>query len=172
MGDVYIFEAPPQLNPQNQSKQVVTHKHQIELMSMLLALLNTSVKHNKGLQGKAVNGHFENRVFYLKNRVPARLFKTLIGFEKVSAVSTIVGLLKKDPKVLKTLPCGLIFFDSDLTAKFFSLTPSHKELQAQALMLAVAFMDLCVNKNKNSCATLTEFSKNYSKSEQVQGLNL
>lgn len=101
-----------------------------------------------------------------------RLFKTLIGFEKVSAVSTIVGLLKKDPKVLKTLPCGLISFDSDLSTKFFSLTPSHKELQAQALMLAVTFMDLCVNKNKNSCATLIEYSKNYSKSEQAQGLSL
>lgn len=96
----------------------------------------------------------------------------MIGFEKVSAVSTIVGLLKKDPKVLKTLPCGFMSFESDLITKFFSLTPSNKELQAQAFMLAVAFMDLCVNKNKNSCATLTEFTKNYSKTEQAQSVSL
>ncbi|KAL1502316.1 hypothetical protein ABEB36_007481 [Hypothenemus hampei] len=78
-GDVYIFEAPPNLSPQSQTKPslISTHHQHVELQAMLLALLNTSITHNQALQDKSNetrrgNKIFENRVFYLKNKVASR----------------------------------------------------------------------------------------------------
>ncbi|XP_066258817.1 uncharacterized protein [Euwallacea similis] len=153
LGDVYIFEAQPSLNPQNNPNKVFTHNHQVEIMSMLLALLNTSVKHNQTLQNEG--NKFENRVFYLKNRLPARLFNTLMGYEKVSAIPKIIGMLKGDTEVMHSLPCTGVSIDNSLTQYFKSENSMNKELLSQALMLGISFMDLCVYKNKKSFEALT-----------------
>lgn len=75
-GDVYIFEAPPHINPQTSQGIMSAHTQQIELIAMLLALLNTSVKHNQGLQKRLTQHNssqsVQNRVFYVRSKVPAR----------------------------------------------------------------------------------------------------
>ncbi|XP_066148967.1 uncharacterized protein [Euwallacea fornicatus] len=153
LGDVYVFEAQPSLNPQNNPSKVFTHNHQVEIMSMLLALLNTSVKHNQALQNE--KGIFENRVFYLKNKLPARLFNTLMGYEKVSAIPTIIGMIKRDTKLMESLPYTCVSIDNSLIQYFKSENSTNKELLAQALMLGISFMDLCVYKNKKSFEAVT-----------------
>ncbi|CAG9768167.1 unnamed protein product [Ceutorhynchus assimilis] len=149
--DAYIIEAPPTLGPQSQTKQgiVSAHNHQVELISMLLALLNTSAKHNNGLEKS-----LENKVFFLRSKIAARLFSTLIGYEKVSAISVITGIVNKDSKVIDSLPCTPIDFDPKLNLAFSNRSSFDKELLAQALMLVASFMDLCIHRNSKCIEAL------------------
>ncbi|ERL83574.1 hypothetical protein D910_01691 [Dendroctonus ponderosae] len=155
-GDLYIFEAPPILSPQNLTKHgvVATHNQHVELQSMLLTLLNTSEVHNKFLEtiadDKFYSRELPNVVFYLKNKVAARLFKTLIGYEKVSAITAITGIVKDDAGIVTLLPCSPVKFDCNVYTAFLNQSSANKELLAQALMLAVSFMDLCIYKNVDS----------------------
>ncbi|XP_050302134.1 transcription elongation factor, mitochondrial isoform X2 [Anthonomus grandis grandis] len=86
--DVYIFEKSNSLSPQSKTKplMVSSHSQHLELLSMLMALLNSSSIHNP--ESNLINNPptIENKVFYLKNKMTARLFGTLIGSERVSAI--------------------------------------------------------------------------------------
>lgn len=70
-GDLYIFEAPPSLNPVGGQKQSIqlSYAQNLELVSMLLALINTSSKHNLDLLRE---DQLLNRVYFLRSKLPAR----------------------------------------------------------------------------------------------------
>lgn len=157
-GDVYIFETINNLAPQAQAKQtsLATYNQKIELISMLLALINTSVIHNTSLQKLGDDDRLQtidNRVFFLRSNIPARLFGTLIGSERVSSVTAINRLLKAD-LLDSHLPYTPVLFDGTLKKTFFNQTSTKKELLAQALMLGVSFMDLYIRKKLQSCDAL------------------
>lgn len=82
------------------------------------------------------------------------MFKTLIGHEKVSAISAITGIVEQNPEALQSLPCSPVAFAADLQDNFFNQSPTKKELLAQALMLGISFMDLCIYRNANSFQAL------------------
>lgn len=158
-GDVYIFETNPSLSPQSQTQfsAVSAYTQQLELNAMLLTLLNTSVTHNATLQNPkddASQKQIENRVFYLKSRIPARLFNTLVGQEKVSAITIIEELLKNGDGPGSSLPTTPVTVEQRLKISFNSQPPAKKELLGQALMLIISFMDLCVYKNPVSIAAM------------------
>ncbi|XP_030760677.1 transcription elongation factor, mitochondrial [Sitophilus oryzae] len=158
--DLYVFESAQSLNLQNQSKpsMVSTYNQQMELLAMLLALLNTSMVHNPlGIKEGSTN--VENRVFYLKSRVAARLFKTLIGSEKVSPVVKIGEFIRMKNKS-EIFCCTPMNIDDSYVLKFDKEVSKSKELLSQALMLGCAFMDLCVYKNPDSIETLNSFRRN------------
>ncbi|XP_056631786.1 transcription elongation factor, mitochondrial [Diorhabda sublineata] len=162
--DVYIFETSPSMGPQNQTS-ASAYSQQLELSAMLFTLLNTSVHHNVTLRN--VNDtntpsptSIENRVFYLKSRLSARLFSTLVGQEKVAAVTTINELLNDNVETSEaSLPCTKIMVEQQLKAAFDSQTPVNKELLGQALMLVITFMDLCVYKNPAALDAVFSVSK-------------
>ncbi|XP_044272006.1 uncharacterized protein LOC123015953 [Tribolium madens] len=135
-GDAYIFEGNSSMG-QKQSSAVPPYTQQLELCSMLLALINTSSNHNKISQ---------NSVYFLRSKLPARMFKTLVGNECVSCTSVILQLLGDSPDDF-TLPCSSITFEEKLKSDYLVQSPAHKELLGQALMLVIAFMDLCIRKN-------------------------
>lgn len=64
-GDVYIFESAVSINSINQ-KQAAAFPlmHNIELTSMLLALINTSSEMNNTIN--------DNKVYFLRSKLPAR----------------------------------------------------------------------------------------------------
>lgn len=73
-GDVYIFE-----NTNNGSNSLQTGKgvllstQQLELTSMLIALINTSPKHNNSFQRQQNSKNIvSNKVYFLKSKLPAR----------------------------------------------------------------------------------------------------
>ncbi|XP_050517269.1 transcription elongation factor, mitochondrial [Diabrotica virgifera virgifera] len=160
--DVYVFESSPSMGPQASTSVSLasSYNQQLELNAMLLALLNTSVNHNITLQSVTNRDNpstttIENRVFYLKSRISARLFKTLVGQEKVAAVTTINQLLQSNEDLENSsLPCTPITVEQQLKNAFSSQSPANKELLGQALMLVITFMDLCIYKNPCSLATV------------------
>ncbi|CAG9854471.1 unnamed protein product [Phyllotreta striolata] len=153
-GDLYIFETHPKLSPsgQTQNSAISAYAQQIELNAMLMALLNTNENRNvtlekwpKDNEKDKKNCLIENRVFYLKSRTPARLFKTLVGQERVSAISIIQQLLDNNDNF--SLPCTPVAVEPKLKTLFNAQISTNKELLGQALMLIISFMDLCVYKN-------------------------
>ncbi|KRT83004.1 hypothetical protein AMK59_3023, partial [Oryctes borbonicus] len=73
--DIYILESKQISGP---NKNPTYSPQQLELTSMLIALLNTSPKHTLEHRGPTTD-HYPNKIYYLKNRLPARLFGALIG---------------------------------------------------------------------------------------------
>lgn len=68
---MYILETPMSNGLQNSKSSVSTH--QMELTAMLLALINTSLKHNVAEIDAVQNkDNCNNKVYYLKSRLPAR----------------------------------------------------------------------------------------------------
>ncbi|KAG5898064.1 hypothetical protein JTB14_001770 [Gonioctena quinquepunctata] len=163
--DVYIFEMNPSLSPtsQTQTAAVSSYTQQLELTSMLVALLNTSINHNVTLQNinadRPPQKSIENRIFHMRSRIPARLFRTLVGKEKVSAVTTVTQLVENNCDEQSVLPCTPITVEPNLRNAFISHSPSDKELLGQALLLVVSFMDICVHRNPVSMKAVS-VSKN------------
>lgn len=62
-GDAYVFES---VNSGIQKQSNVIYNLQLELTSMLLALINTSPTHNKNYE------ELWNCVYFLKSKIPAR----------------------------------------------------------------------------------------------------
>ncbi|XP_076264115.1 uncharacterized protein LOC143198657 [Rhynchophorus ferrugineus] len=157
--DVYVFETLPVLNMQNKSKPstVYSHNQQTEILSMLLALLNTSKVHNKDLcvgTSEDSRPKIENKVFYIRSYIPARLFKTFIGSEKVSSTVTVSEFLIPTFTRSVNLCCTPVTLTSDLKEMYMKQGSVGKELLSQAVMLGCAFMDLCIYKNQDTLKAL------------------
>lgn len=155
-GEVYIFESSPNISPQSsqQATTLTTYNQQMELTSMLLALINTSPKHS-AFQPDDVE-HYTNSVHHLRANLSARLFRTLMGSERVSSTTIITNLLENARNNTKcTLPCTPIRMEEHMQEQYYSQTPVFRELLGQALLVIITFMDLCVYKNPASLAAVT-----------------
>ncbi|KAL3275312.1 hypothetical protein HHI36_020079 [Cryptolaemus montrouzieri] len=149
VGEVFVFEALPRLGLQGQGQigPLTTYLQQVEFNSMLLALLNTSQTHNiKKL---------ENIVYHLKTKLPARLFQTWVGTEKVTAITTVNALLRGENE----LPCTPVDVDEQIKIKFEGQSSIRKEILSQSLLLSIAFLDLCVYKNPVSLRAIAPSKK-------------
>ncbi|XP_017771178.1 PREDICTED: transcription elongation factor, mitochondrial isoform X2 [Nicrophorus vespilloides] len=150
IGEVYVMESSQSAGPQNSNmKQAPTYTQQIELSSMLLALLNTNNKHAINM-GTQENPSYENNVYYLRSNLPARMFRTFVGNERVSTTGIVKQLLDKDD----SLPCSTVEFQDNLKEYYFSQSASRKDLLGQSLMLVITFMNLCIYRNPNSLAAI------------------
>ncbi|KAK9695126.1 hypothetical protein QE152_g33063 [Popillia japonica] len=68
--DVYILESKQSTGPNRNQSKATPYTHQLELTSMLIALLNTY--HECDLSNKATpENPYPNKVYYLRNRLPA-----------------------------------------------------------------------------------------------------
>lgn len=85
-----------------------------------------------------------------------RLFRTLVGTERVAALDIVTQLIENT----STAPCTPVQVDSQIRGNYMSQSPADKELLGQALMLIISFMDLCIYKNSSSIAALTPNRKN------------
>lgn len=84
-----------------------------------------------------------------------RLFGTLVGQERVSAVKIITELLNNSSSTDPTLPYSSVTLEEDLKLQFLAYAAVSKELLGQPLMLAVTFMDICVKKNPAAIKAVT-----------------
>ncbi|KAK5640444.1 hypothetical protein RI129_011255 [Pyrocoelia pectoralis] len=159
LADFYVFEAPMYIAHIG-NKQTIVHNEHLELLSMLLALLNTSRKHNTQLTEENV----PNCVYYLRSNLSARLFRTLMGSERVSTTPAVNNLLGIGTIADVTPKISLIFCE-ELKEKYLSQNGINRELLGQALLLIVTFMEICVHKNVESLAAVTQGKKNGNKNQ-------
>lgn len=77
-----------------------------------------------------------------------RLFKTLVGNERVSAATTVSNILEN--VIPEKLVYSPIQVTDELKYRYKDQTPITKEVLGQALLLTMAFMDICIYQNPNS----------------------
>ncbi|KAF5272742.1 hypothetical protein FQA39_LY07769 [Lamprigera yunnana] len=147
--DVYIFETPPSRSPLS-IKQSTFHNYSLEIQSMLLALINT------GPHNLQISSNTDNCVHYLKSNLTARLFRTLMGTEKVSSSLTVNNLLESNGS--EELCCKLDI-DNRFKVEYNLQSAIGQELLGQALLLIVTFAEICVNKNSACLALLSRNKK-------------
>ncbi|KAI4470706.1 hypothetical protein MML48_1g09237 [Holotrichia oblita] len=145
--DVYILESKQSTGPNRNQSKATPYTHQLELTSMLIALLNTH--HECNLNNNATPADlYPNRVYYLRNRLPARLFGALVGTERVSIENTILSIISGATNT--SLPCSRLTIDPVLIDNYYKCLKGYKDLLGQALLLVITFMELCVYNNPES----------------------
>lgn len=157
--DLYIFEATTGISILNKNHSSITasYMQQLELSSMMLTLLNTSSKHNVTLIENETPLDITNRVYFLKSKLPARLFQTLIGNEKVSTISGVTKLL--DISQCSELPCLPVTCDTKIKEYFSYQSSIYKEIMGQSLMLIVTFINICIHQNPISLKAVNFYKK-------------
>ncbi|KAK9871488.1 hypothetical protein WA026_012861 [Henosepilachna vigintioctopunctata] len=151
-GDIYIFEGSPGIGIKCQGLvgPMIAYTQQVMLSSMLLTLLNTSAKHNR--LNNTGTGKIENVIYFLKAQLPARLFQTWVGTEKVSAIKTVEQLFNNTELNLAYSP---VHINQSLKEKFNKQSSLYQELMSQSLLLGITFLDLCVYKNPVSIQAIS-----------------
>jgi hypothetical protein len=107
---------------------------------------------------------YQHRVFFLRSRLPARLFGILVGAERVSAQTVVLDILSEAQKnstiepARRNLTAGRytpINVSQDLTESYLKRTSVEKESLCWALLLTIAFMDLIIHQNPRSLKTVS-----------------
>nr|CAD7195998.1 unnamed protein product [Timema douglasi] len=169
-GDVYVMEDKLAVKPSGQQSHVssVIHLQGYQLSAMLLTLLNLR-EHKETLLSPQVNfdqspgdpspsewslTHL-HKVYYLRSRVTARLFQTIVGSERVSAQSMVQDILTCQGALTHFTP---VTFPESLKKEYLTHESVDKELLCLALLLAMSFMDLVVHRRSDSFAFLNRHS--------------
>ncbi|KDR14455.1 uncharacterized protein LOC110834504 isoform X2 [Zootermopsis nevadensis] len=130
-----------------------------QLTAMFVALLN-----NSPLSLKESQSEYQHRVFFLRSRLPARLFGILVGAERVSAQTVVLDILSEAQKNSTTEPArrnlttsrySPINVNQDLIESYLKRTSVEKENLCWALLLTITFMDLIIHQNPRSLKTIT-----------------
>ncbi|PSN30256.1 hypothetical protein C0J52_24071 [Blattella germanica] len=148
-GDVYVLEDKTTsiMSTQQQASAISINLQNTQLTAMFVALLNGDLKslENEPLQ-------YDHRVFFLRSRLPARLFRTLIGTERVSAQTVVLELLSANE--ISTLDSNSVLNEhspisvsDSLKEAYLNRNSMEKESLCWALLLIMTFMDLAVHEN-------------------------
>ena len=141
-GDAYIFE-DVQTSNQPAQQQITSLSVQLQrsqLSAMMLAILDTTGDPN----GNPCEPRNNHRVHYLRSRTPARLFRTLVGSERVSAQATVMDILGRGSNSVTPVHYTPITVEQGLREMFERKRSVEKEKLCHALLLTMAFMDLVV----------------------------
>lgn len=87
-----------------------------------------------------------------------RLFKLLVGYERVSAIEVITELLESNVGTCN-LPCMPIAVNIEVRNSFKEHSTLNKELLGQALLVVVTFMNLFVYDNSKSWSVILSRNK-------------
>ena len=90
-------------------------------------------------------------MFFLRSRLPARLFKTIVGSESVSAQSLVLDIISQETG---SYDCSPISVSDELKEKYLNRAPTEKESLCWSLLLIMTFMDLIVHKNPHSLQSI------------------
>lgn len=164
VADAYVLEAPVASQPTLPGKNVVqltvnVQKSQLIGMTALGLLYKSQETINPPLPWQ--------QVFFVKNFLPARLFRTKIGSERVSAESTVLDILRYHYNMedgSEEFQGGALASQVNASAEvrqlFESADPSERDLMGQAFLTALTFVRLCVQKCHKSVEKLEKRTTN------------
>ncbi|XP_026464867.1 uncharacterized protein LOC113367476 [Ctenocephalides felis] len=154
-GDIYIFEAlQNNVNPTTASTNYVRNDR-IQLISMLSAILanrkqmEQNINHNQNIQENTdsllynfVEESTNHSVYFMRNMLVARFYKTIIGSESISTEPIILKIFENSTKGLpNSLEPRVIQHVIDF---YHTLNPIHKEIFRQAVLIGLTCAKVCV----------------------------
>ncbi|XP_049956124.1 transcription elongation factor, mitochondrial isoform X3 [Schistocerca serialis cubense] len=148
--DAYVMEemgTPVQL-----AKNLLNALQTVQLRAMFIALLSASSLNSFG--GNGFLQDKQQKVFFLKSHLPARLFQTLIGSERVSAQSVVEKIFqgRSTSEALNYTP---IIVPNHVQDYYHACDSAEREMLCQSLLLTMTFMDVAIHQNERSLAAVT-----------------
>ncbi|XP_063235715.1 uncharacterized protein LOC134538375 [Bacillus rossius redtenbacheri] len=143
-GDVYVLEDRASGGHQSQQQQASLQSGSQQLSAMLLTLINL----DSAPAGGAVDGLFKQRVYFLRARLSARLFRTMVGSERVSARSVVEDMLSPGGAASSSGPHRpAVLAPPALVHGYRSSADARQENLCRALLLTMTFLELAVRRN-------------------------
>ncbi|KAJ9592701.1 hypothetical protein L9F63_015618, partial [Diploptera punctata] len=153
IGDIYVLEdkGVSSVSPIQQPASIRVNLQNFQLSAILLALLN--VTHQK----EKVEPVMEHAVYFLRSQLPARLFKSIVGSERVSAQSIVLDIISQNTE---SYDCSDVNISDKLKEMYLNRASMEKENLCWSLLLIMTFMDIVVHRNPNSLQILKNVRKN------------
>ncbi|XP_077290611.1 uncharacterized protein LOC143914309 [Arctopsyche grandis] len=161
--DVYIMEAVPTMlksvgadskNP----KAVHVNLQRTQLIAALSAMINADgnlQKIDRDDEEDLSDGFkkFEHKVLYLRATLASRLFKTIVGNEKVSAESTVSNIIDQSSEIDLDCVKTLNVLES-LKHFYFKQKIVNREMLSQTLLIILTFYEICLFENQKAIQKL------------------
>ncbi|XP_046585985.1 uncharacterized protein LOC107217783 isoform X2 [Neodiprion lecontei] len=155
VSDVYVAEdVTPLANFQNKidSKTMLRNIQRFQLAMTLQMLISTKFNQSDGNEGPSYT-QIDNH-YFIRPNIPPKLFQLIIGRETVSADSLVQTII--DDNISKSLSHILpVIIDPFEASLYNGSNKFRKEGLSQALLTAVAFIDLVILCNPVSLKSLT-----------------
>ncbi|XP_068989540.1 uncharacterized protein [Neodiprion pinetum] len=155
VSDVYVAEdVTPLTNFQNKidSKTMLRNIQRFQLAMTLQMLISTKFNQSDGNEGPSYT-QIDNH-YFIRPNIPPKLFQLIIGRETVSADSLVQTII--DDNISKSLSHILpVIIDPFEASLYNGSNKFRKEGLSQALLTAVAFIDLVILCNPVSLKSLT-----------------
>lgn len=172
--DVYVVEAQQMPQAAKQPGSPVQMNFNIQkaqflaMLSILMASRESSVIDNEQSQsnfeepGKdpKMPAKRQQNIFFLRNFLSSRLYKTFVGNERVATEQVVEKLLRYNysPDQPNDLAFDTIDVPQHLREYFFTSGKIDKEYMGQSLLVGLTFVNLCILKCAQSTAMLNKQS--------------
>lgn len=154
IADTYVLESPIASQPSLPGKNV-TQLHVNVQRSQLVGMTALGLLYKPQETFNAADPM--QQVFFLRNFLPARLFRTKIGLERVSSENVVLDLLRCHYNVeegskekLDESFASQVNASNEVRKIFEDTEPSHRDLIGQSFLTALTFVRLCVQKCQKS----------------------
>lgn len=158
IADAYVLESPILSQPSLPGKNV-TQLHVNVQRSQLVGMTALGLLYKPQETCNAADPM--QQVFFLRNFLPARLFRTKIGSERVSSEYTVLDLLRFHYNVedgskenSEESFASQVNASNEVREIFEEIEPSQRDLMGQSFLTALTFVRLCVQKCQKSVEKL------------------
>lgn len=167
--DVYVLESLPVQQAAKQPGNIVQMNVNVQ-KSQLFAMLSILAATRKAdIQNFSepelepgvdeVKPLKEPRVYFLRNFLSSRLFRTFIGNERVSTAITMEEIFKEQQEELKPYGYRYVAVPQELRDHYGSSSNIYRDFMGQSFLNGLAFMKLCVLKCPGTAEMLNRRKK-------------
>lgn len=156
--DVYVLESLPVQQAAKQPGNIVQMNVNVQrsqlfaMLSVLVATRNADVQKLIEPEFKEEENVFDEdstskqrHVYFLRNFLSSRLYKTYIGNERVSTGLTIEEIFKEDPENSKPA-FRHITIPYEMRSRYRQSSNVHRDFMGQSLLNGLTFLKICVLK--------------------------
>uniref|UniRef100_A0A1B6HEL0 Transcription elongation factor, mitochondrial n=1 Tax=Homalodisca liturata TaxID=320908 RepID=A0A1B6HEL0_9HEMI len=143
-GDIYIMENNNWSNVANVKKPIKYHIFEAMITTSICSVFNQADSKNKP------RPEMDNRVYFLRPFTPSRLFRKVVGSERVSAQDVVRDMIEGIPDV-RHQP---ITFTPDSVEQYLLVNGSLRDTMSQALLLVISFTELILLQNPEALSII------------------
>ncbi|XP_063697917.1 uncharacterized protein LOC134828856 [Culicoides brevitarsis] len=152
VADCYVFETPIAAQPSMPGKNVAQININVQKSQLVgMMALGLLYKPQENLNCPS------HQVIFVRNFLPSRLFRTKIGNERVSTEKTVENLFASE---LDFDSEGKIQVQDEVRAVFEQANPKIRDLMGHALLTALTFQRVCIQKCDKSLDLLEKRTEN------------
>lgn len=172
--DVYVMESLPiavQAKQPGSALQVNLNIQKTQFVAMLSVLMASRSSLNKLITKKGVKNEsvedtermaYYDSVYFLRNFLPSRFYKILIGNERVSSGMVVENIINYNYGI-ENLPFNPTYssvsLPSELRENWKHSDHIHKEYLGNSMLAGLTFLKLCVHKCNKSISSLSRSKK-------------